>query len=138
MSIAERLGADYHGTGLTIGRHPMHFRRDEMDAMGVTRAAELPALRNGRKVKVAGAVIVRQRPGTAKGIVFVSLEDETGIFKAVVLPELFEQSRMTILSEPYLMIEGKVQNVDGVIHILAQTITRIEPVAPVAASHDFH
>jgi error-prone DNA polymerase len=138
MNTAERLGADYHGTSLTIGRHPMHFRRAEMDAMGVTRAAELPGLRNGRRVKVAGAVIVRQRPGTAKGIVFVSLEDETGIFNTVVLPELFDQSRMTILSEPYLLIEGKVQNVDGVIHILAQTVTGLEPLAPVAASHDFH
>jgi error-prone DNA polymerase len=138
MTAEERLAADYYGTSLTIGRHPMHYRRAEMDALGVTRAADLPNFRNGRIVKVAGAVIVRQRPGTAKGIVFVSLEDETGIFNTVVMPDLFEQHRLTIVTEPYLLIEGKVQNVDGVIHLLARNVTRIEPLAPVADSHDFH
>jgi error-prone DNA polymerase len=137
MTTAERLGADYGGTGLTIGRHPMHFRRAEMDALGVTRAGDLPALRNGRLVKVAGAVIVRQRPGTAKGIVFISLEDETGIFNTVVMPDVFDQYRLTIVTEPYLLIDGKIQNVDGVIHVLARRVQRVEPQAPVAESHDF-
>jgi len=138
MNVAERLGADYYGTGLTIGRHPMHFRRAEMDAMGVTRAVDLASLRNGRTVKVAGSVVVRQRPGTAKGIVFVSMEDETGIFNAVVMPDVFDKYRLTIVTEPYLLIEGKIQNVDGVIHILAREVERMEPLTPVAASHDFH
>jgi error-prone DNA polymerase len=137
MTTYERLAADYHGTSLTIGRHPMHFRRAEMNARGVTPAAELPCLRNGRLVKVAGCVIVRQRPGTAKGIVFVSLEDETGIFNVVVMPDLFEESRLTIVREPYLLFHGRIQNVDNVIHILARKVERIEPVAPGASSHDF-
>jgi error-prone DNA polymerase len=137
MTTFERLGADYHGTTLTVGRHPMHFRRAEMDARGVTPAHSLAKLRNGGKVRVAGCVIVRQRPGTAKGITFLSMEDETGIFNVVVMPDLFEESRLTIVREPYLLFEGKVQNVDGVIHVLAKRVERIEPAAPAMSSHDF-
>jgi error-prone DNA polymerase len=137
MTTYERLAADYHGTTLTIGRHPMHFRRGEMDARGVTTARGLATLPNGRKVRVAGCVIVRQRPGTAKGITFLSMEDETGIFNVVVMPDLFEESRLTIVSEPYLLFDGKVQNVDGVIHVLAKKVERIEPAAPAMSSHDF-
>jgi error-prone DNA polymerase len=137
MTTFERLAADYHGTTLTIGRHPMHYRRAEMTARGVTTAQGLANLRNGRTVRVAGCVIVRQRPGTAKGITFLSMEDETGIFNVVVMPDLFDESRLTIVREPYLMFEGKVQNVDGVIHVLAKRVERIEPAAPAMSSHDF-
>jgi error-prone DNA polymerase len=137
MTTEERLAADYYGTSLTIGRHPMALRRDEMNARGVTPAVELTKMRNGRFVKVAGCVIVRQRPGTAKGIVFVSVEDETGIFNVVIMPDLFEERRLTIVREPYLMFEGKIQNVDGVIHVLAKKVERIEPAAPGMSAHDF-
>jgi error-prone DNA polymerase len=137
MTTFERLAADYHGTSLTIGRHPMHFQREEMNRRGITPARDLARLRNGRLVKVAGCVIVRQRPGTAKGIVFVSLEDETGIFNVVVMPDLFDEYRLTIVREPYLLIHGKIQNVDGVIHVLARKVERIEPAAPPMSSHDF-
>jgi error-prone DNA polymerase len=115
----------------------MAHKRDEMNALGVTPAAALAGLRNGGKVRVAGSVIVRQRPGTAKGIVFLSMEDETGIFNVVVMPDLFEQCRLTLLREPYLLIEGKIQNVDNVIHVLARGVERIEPAAPPVSSHDF-
>jgi error-prone DNA polymerase len=137
MTIAERLAADYGGTTMTIGRHPMHFRRAEMNELGVTPAQDLPRVRNGGLVRVAGSVIVRQRPGTAKGIMFLSMEDETGIFNIVVMPDLFEQYRLTLVTEPYLLIEGKIQNVDGVIHVLARRVERIEPAAPSMSSHDF-
>src|SRR5262249_27502976 len=79
MDTEERLWADYRGPGLTVGRHPMAHRRAEMDARGVRRAADLARVPDGRTVRIAGAVIVRQRPGTAKGFVFLSMEDETGI-----------------------------------------------------------
>ncbi len=137
MTIAERLASDYGGTSLTIGRHPMYFRRAEMNELGVTPARDLPRVRNGGLVRVAGSVIVRQRPGTAKGIMFLSMEDETGIFNIVVMPDLFEQFRLTLVTEPYLLIEGKIQNVDGVIHVLARRVERIEPAAPAMSSHDF-
>ncbi len=137
MTTHERIAADYKGTSLTIGRHPMHHRRDELNEQGVTPAKDLRHIPNGRQVKVAGCVIVRQRPGTAKGVMFISMEDETGIANIVVMPDRFDEDRLTIVTSPYLMIEGKVQNVDNVIHVLAKKIERLESRMPVGPSHDF-
>ena len=91
MNTEERLWADYRGTGLTIGKHPMAYRRAEMDALGVTRAIDLARVPDGRMVRIAGSVIVRQRPGTAKGFVFLSMEDETGVMNAIVTPATFDR-----------------------------------------------
>jgi error-prone DNA polymerase len=137
MNITERLEADYRGTGLTIGPHPMHYRRAHMDTLGVTPARDLEKVPNGGLVRIAGSVIVRQRPGTAKGIVFLSIEDETGIANAVVMPDTFEAFRLTLVTEPYLLMEGKVQNVEGVIHVLARRIEAFRMDAIPAPSHDF-
>ena len=86
MSAAERLVADYAGTGLTLGPHPMSFRRHDLAMRGVLRAIDLPQVGHGRRVRTAGMVITRQRPGTAKGFVFLTLEDETGIANIIVRP----------------------------------------------------
>ncbi len=137
MTIAERLNADYNGTGMTIGRHPMHFLREQMNELGVTTAKDLSKVPNGGRVRVAGSVIVRQRPGTAKGIMFLSMEDETGIANVVVMPDMFAERRLVLVTEPYLLVEGKVQNVDNVIHVLARRVERIEPITPAMSSHDF-
>jgi error-prone DNA polymerase len=137
MTTAERLTADYNGTGLTVGRHPMHFLRAGMHELGVTPARDLAKVPHGGMVRVAGSVIVRQRPGTAKGIMFLSMEDETGIANIVVMPDLFEKQRVTLVTEPYLLVEGKVQNVDNVIHVLARRVERIEPLTPAMSSHNF-
>ncbi len=91
MSAEERLAADYAGTHLTIGPHPMAMRRSELAMRGVLRAVDLPHARNGRRIRVAGSVITRQRPGTAKGFVFLTLEDETGIANIIVRPDLFDR-----------------------------------------------
>jgi error-prone DNA polymerase len=138
MTIHERLHADYQGTGVTVGRHPMAHHRKEMRAMGVTPAAELPYVPPGGWVRVAGCVIVRQRPGTAKGILFISMEDETGITNVIVSKDLFAENRLVVLSNPWLLIEGPVQNVDNVIHVQAKRIRKLDfdPIA--MASHDFH
>ena len=88
-------------------------------------------------VRVAGCVIVRQRPGTAKGIMFLSIEDETGIANAVVMPDMFAENRLTLVTESYLLVEGPVQNVDNVIHVLARRVERIDPVTSAPMSHDF-
>ncbi len=138
MTIQERLHADYKGTGVTVGRHPMAHHRKEMRAMGVTPAAELPYVPPGGWVRVAGCVIVRQRPGTAKGILFISVEDETGISNIIVSKELFAENRLVVLSNPWLLVEGPVQNVDNVIHVQAKRIRKLDfdPIA--TASHDFH
>jgi error-prone DNA polymerase len=137
MNTEERLYADYHGTGVTVGKHPMAYRRAEMNALGVTRAADLAKVPNGRLVRIAGAVIVRQRPGTAHGFVFLSVEDETGIMNAIVAPATFDRYKFVVLAERYLLIDGVLQNLDGVISVKAG---RIEPLRAGAApsSHNFH
>ena len=138
MTAEERLVADFHGTGMTVGPHPMAYYRDEMDARGVLRAADLASRRNGASVRVAGAVIARQRPGTAKGFVFLSLEDETGISNAIITPDIFDQNRFTVVGGRFLLIEGRLQNVDNVISVKAERV-EILPVSDAAvASHDFH
>ena len=106
MTPPERLMADYAGTSLTIGPHPLALRRAELALRGVLRAIDLPRGRHGRRVRVAGAVITRQRPGTAKGFVFLTLEDETGIANVIVTPDLFTEYRRAIVGEPYLLVEG--------------------------------
>jgi len=139
MTVDERLIADCAGTGMTIGKHPMAHRRAEMEKLHVVPAAALFSMANGRKVRVAGNVIVRQRPGTAKGITFVSLEDETGISNVVIMPDLFEKQRIELLTNAWVMVEGQLQNVDNVVHILAKRIVPLaNPLDLGANSHDFH
>ncbi len=137
MTPEERLRADYLGTGVTIGRHPMAWRRAEMNERRATPAAELHRMRNGRPVRVGGAVIVRQRPGTAHGFVFLSLEDETGIANIIVTPDVFEQYRLTLVGAPFLFIEGALQNVDGVVSVKANHIEALPAWAAEMVSHDF-
>ncbi len=139
MTLAERLGADFRHTGLTTGRHPMALLRPHL--AGVCSAADLKSesARDKTVVTIAGSVICRQRPGTASGVVFVSLEDETGIANAVVMPPIFEANRLVITQEPALKITGRLQKVSGVIHVKAE---RIEPLRaaglPAQVSYDFH
>jgi error-prone DNA polymerase len=113
MSLRERLGSDLLGTGLTIGPHPMALYRRELAAGGVRRAADLAGLPDGTRVKVAGAVICRQRPGTAKGFLFLTLEDETGLINVTVHPDLFHQQQAVLVSADVLEIEGILQVRDG-------------------------
>ena len=137
MDEGERLQADYAGTGLTIGPHPMALRRGEMALRGVLRAADLPQARDGRRVRVAGMVITRQRPGTAKGFVFLTLEDETGISNIIVRPDLFDRERMTVIRQPFLLVDGVLQHQDGVLSVRAERVQGIEGSASVD-SHDFY
>jgi error-prone DNA polymerase len=116
----------------------MFHRRAEMAALGVTPAAALAGIRSGKIVRVAGCVIVRQRPGTAKGIVFLSVEDETGIANIVVMAEVFDANRLVIVSNRWLLVEGPIQNVDNVIHVRAQRIEALGFSDAAVPSHDFH
>jgi error-prone DNA polymerase len=138
MTEAERLVADYAGTGLTVGRHPMALRREELAMRGVLRAVDLRTVRQGRRVRVAGMVITRQRPGTAKGFVFLTLEDETGIANIIVRPDLFARDRGVVVEEPFLMIEGVLQNQDGVMSVRAETVHALAGVAIDFDAHDFY
>jgi error-prone DNA polymerase len=137
MTVPERLLADYAGTSLTIGPHPMSLRRPELALRGVLRASELPTGRHGRRVRVAGAVITRQRPGTAKGFVFLTLEDETGIANIIVRPDLFSEQRATIVGEPYLLVEGTLQIQEGVTSVKAERLHSQGGHSPQTDSHDF-
>ncbi len=138
MSLPERLIADYAGTSLTVGPHPMSLRRAELALRGVQRAIDLPRGRHGRRVRIAGAVITRQRPGTAKGFVFLTLEDETGIANIIVRPDLFSDYRATIVGEPYLLVEGILQIQEGVTSVKAERLHSIgRSDSPDVESHDF-
>lgn len=129
--------SDYAGTSLTIGPHPMAMRRAELALRGVLRAIDLSRGRHGRRVRVAGAVITRQRPGTAKGFVFLTLEDETGIANIIVRPDLYTNERATIVGAPYLLIEGTLQIQEGVTSVKAERVISLAGEGPDPQSHDF-
>jgi len=138
MNVEERLVADFRGTGLTTGPHPMAYRRKQMDAMGIRPACELGSIPNGKRLRVAGNVIARQRPGTARGFVFLSLEDETGVANAIVTPDLFQKNRLVLIAERFLIIEGILQNQDNVISVKAERVLPLSVTAARTSSHDFH
>jgi error-prone DNA polymerase len=137
MTLPERVKADYDTMNLTTGPHPMKLLRESLP--NIWRAIDLPRARHGSIIQIAGNVICRQRPGTAKGFVFVSLEDETGVSNAIVDPDLFEHFRLVITEEAFLLIEGEVQNSDNVILIKAREIRPLLHEQLVGTeSHDFH
>ena len=138
MSTDERLSADYSGTGLTTGPHPMAFRREALRREGILSAAELWNRPANQFIRIAGCVIARQRPGTAKGFVFMSLEDETGIANIIVTPDFFEQERLIVTRSRFLVVAGKLQNQDGVIHVKAQRFSELDMNNLEVRSRDFH
>jgi error-prone DNA polymerase len=138
MSVSDRVRADYSGTGLTIGPHPMALVRASLATRGVARAIDLQKTRPGRRVRVAGAVVVRQRPGTAKGFVFISMEDETGIANVIVTPDVYRQFKPVIADAPYLLVEGTLQNQDGAVSVKAERLEALQGAGPKQPSHDFH
>jgi error-prone DNA polymerase len=138
MTDEERLVADFRATGLTVGPHPMQYRRADMKRMGIYSASDLAHLPDGRRLRIGGCVIARQRPGTAKGMMFLSLEDETGIANAIVAPDLLQKNRVLLISERFLMIEGILQNQDNVIHIRAEKVLPLRVTRAETVSHDFH
>jgi error-prone DNA polymerase len=138
LSPIETTLADYRTTGLTTGPHVMAHLRPQLRARGVLATAELRAVKNGRYVRTAGHVIVRQRPGSAKGFCFVTLEDETGTTNGVFTPDQFERLRGPLHASPLIEIAGPIQNVDGVIHVRVREVKPIHGAANVPDSHDYH
>ncbi|HEV8532166.1 MAG TPA: error-prone DNA polymerase [Methylomirabilota bacterium] len=138
MTAEEALVADGEGTGLTLGPHPMVFHRERLERLRVARATDLPRLRHGVTVRVAGAVVVRQRPGTAKGFVFLNLEDESGLVNVVVPPPLFHRYRLILVQESFLYIEGTLEHREDVISVRAGRIQPLRPELGRMPSHDFH
>ncbi len=138
MSADERLVADYRGARLTTGPHPMALRRAEVSRKGAIPVGHLKDHPDGRPVRVAGAIIVRQRPMSAKGFLFLSLEDETGICNIVVRPKIFERERPLLLGEAFLLIEGVLQNQNNVTSVRAERFWPLEGFRVGVQSHDFH
>jgi error-prone DNA polymerase len=138
MNSSERLNSDFRGTHLTIGKHPMAFHREKLNSLGVTPAAQIRFIHNGRPARIAGCVICRQRPGTAKGLLFLSIEDETGVSNAVVMPDVFDRERAIILNNPYLVVDGEMQNIDGVYTVRAAHFEPLHVAEEAVPSHDFH
>ncbi len=138
MDPIERLRADFANSGLSIGAHPMRFHRERLSSEGVLAASQLKGMTNGKRVRVAGAVICRQQPGTAKGFVFLSLEDETGVANIIVKPDVFQRLRTTIVRSTYLLVEGVLQNTRGVCSVRAVAVRSLQAATlATMASHDF-
>ncbi|MBB5316657.1 DNA polymerase III subunit alpha [Tunturibacter empetritectus] len=138
MTTEERLVADFDSTGVTLGPHPMAYHRREMNAAGVLPAAHLKGMPDGMYACIAGAVIARQRPGTAEGFIFLSLEDETGVSNAIIHPHLYERNRVTVTRGKFLRVEGTLQNQDGVINVRASAVHILALSDIDVRSHDFH
>jgi error-prone DNA polymerase len=156
MSAGAHVAEDYRTTRLSLKGHPIAFFRDRLDQMGATPAKALRGISDGRRLSVAGLVLVRQRPGTAKGVVFITLEDETGSANAVVWPNIFAANRATVMSARFLVVHGRLQRAVDVIHVVAERFTdltgrlgalktgpavdeaRASPPPPLGRSRDFH
>jgi error-prone DNA polymerase len=136
MSAWDETLADYAGTGMTTGPHPLQHLRPSLQRHGVTPASDLHRIPNGQRVRTAGAVTVRQRPGTAKGILFLTLEDESGMSQAIVMPDLLQEHRQLIVRSPGLIVEGVLQKRDGTLSVKADRLWRLQDLAE-APSHDF-
>ena len=138
MTPEARLVSDFRNTGMTVGPHPMSYHRANLRRQGVLSARDLLRVKDGTAVRVAGAVIARQRPGTAKGFVFLSLEDETGIANAIITPQIFQEHHIVVVNQQFLLIEGRLQNLDNVISVKAERVTALGITRAETVSHDFH
>lgn len=123
MSPAQHVAEDYRTTSLSLKAHPVGFFREDLNRMGAVRCGTLKDARGGRRLSVGGLVLVRQRPGTAKGVVFLTLEDETGIANIVVWKDVFEANRRTVMTAAFLVVHGRVQSESGVVHVVAERFT---------------
>jgi error-prone DNA polymerase len=122
---------------MTAGPHLIQHLREQLTKDGIASSADLAKMKSGRRVATAGAVIVRQRPGTAKGFVFLTLEDETGMSQAIVHPDLFREYRSLIVASPGLIVEGVLQNESGNPSVRAERFFALNDFTDVP-SHDFH
>ena len=132
MPLCEHVVEDYVTTGLSLKEHPVRFFRERLVALGAIRNAELrdEALSNDTTVTVAGLVLVRQRPGTSKGVVFMTLEDESDIANVIVWPKVFEKNRRTVMTSRFLSVRGRLQRAGLVIHVVAESFIDLSAKLP--------
>jgi len=122
MPLGEHVVADYQAVRLSLKAHPMHFLREHYAARGFVTADKLRGLKNGRRVSLAGLVLIRQRPGSAKGVCFITLEDETGVANLVIWPDVFTKQRKVVMGARLMVIHGLVQQDEAVVHVVAQRL----------------
>jgi error-prone DNA polymerase len=135
MLLGEHIVEDYRTIGLSLKAHPTALLRDELAARGAIRAEQLRGIPNGQRVRVCGLVLVRQRPGTASGVIFATLEDESWISNIVVWPKIFEQFRPEILGGRLIAVDGPVQSESGVIHVIAERVHDWTPLLAQLSNH---
>jgi error-prone DNA polymerase len=128
MSLGEQVIEDYHAIGMSLRAHPVGLLRGPLERLGITPNRFLATAKDGQRIKVAGIVLVRQRPGTASGVIFMTLEDEEGIANIVVWPKVFETYRRIVLGGRMVMIEGKLQREGIVVHVVADRVTDLTPL----------
>jgi error-prone DNA polymerase len=128
MTAGAQVVEDYGSVGLTLRQHPLGFLRTDLDRMGIIPASRLPELRDGRRVRVSGLVLVRQRPGSARGVLFITIEDETSIANLIVWPDVFERYRRIVMSAAMLGVRGRLQKEGEVIHVIAEEIDDLTPL----------
>jgi error-prone DNA polymerase len=133
MSLREQIAADYRVQGLSAGHHPMEIFRENASGGGVLRSTDIPGTESGKKVRVSGCVVCRQRPVTAKGVVFLTLEDEHGLVNVIVRPKVYEKYRRITRMEPFIEVEGILQRKDGVTNVVASRLTPLEEAGPTAS-----
>ena len=127
MTAPQHVAEDYRTTSLSLKDHPVRFFREDLAAQKVVPCMALKTARDRRRLSVGGLVLVRQRPGTAQGVVFMTLEDETGIANIVVWRDVFEANRRTVMTAGFLVVHGQVQSVEGVVHVVAERFTDLSP-----------
>ena len=132
MPLSEHVVEDYVATGLSLKAHPVRFFRDRLTALGAVCNAETrsEALPQDATITVAGLVLVRQRPGTSKGVVFMTLEDETDIANIIVWPKVFEKNRRTVMTARFLAVRGRLQRAGLVIHLVAESFVDLSAMLP--------
>ncbi len=147
MPLGEHVVEDYAAIGLTLKRHPLAFLRPELRREGLVRAADLAVLPVGRRLAIAGLVLIRQRPGSANGVVFITIEDETGVANLIVWPAMLERFRRAALGATLLYCRGRLQREESVIHLVAEDLRdwtarldalrerNIEPLSPAKPRH---
>jgi error-prone DNA polymerase len=156
MPLPAHVAEDYRTTSLSLKAHPCIFFRPLLDSLGAVTAARLRTMRDGARLCVGGLVLIRQRPGTAKGVVFITLEDETGAANAVVWQDVFAAHRRTVMASRFLLVHGRLQQASDVIHVVAEDFTDLtgrlgalktepaideakgSPPPPLGRSRDFH
>jgi DNA polymerase III alpha subunit len=135
MPPGEQVVEDYRHLKLSLRAHPVSFLRADLDAQGIVRNDDLTRTPSGRRVTIAGAVLIRQRPGTAKGVIFMTLEDETGIANTIVWPKIYEVFRPVVLGARLVSVTGKLQNEKGVIHVVADRVDDLTPLLGRLSEH---